>query len=255
MPSYLVTGVSSGIGLELCKQLAKRGDKVYGTCRKKTSSLTNEDNVSVLAGDVTVLEDIDVTHDDVGEKLIKALDGVTLDVIIHNAGSLNGTRDLNSMGELFGDQSLANVSMERMKAAFEVNTLGPLRVQQALTPLMKSPGGKVAIVSTGFASISDNSSGGVYAYRASKAAVNMVGKSMACDYKKDDKGIAVVLIAPGMVATEFGPGKEAMAKMGASTVEQASSGIIKCIDDLTMETTGKFWGVETKGGALKENAY
>merc|ERR1712137_682580 len=104
-------------------------------------------------------------------------------------------------------------------------------------------GGKIAIISTGFASIGDNGSGGTYAYRASKAAVNMVGKSMACDFKKEasEKKIAVALIAPGFVATEFGPGKEMMSKWGGAPVDQAGTAIIKCLDELTMEKTGKFW--------------
>ena len=100
-----------------------------------------------------------------------------------------------------------------MRAAFEVNTLGPLRVQQAVLPMTKSPGGKVAIVSTGLASIGDNGSGGNYAYRTSKAGVNMIAKSMSVDLK--DKEIAVCPITPGFAITEFGPGAAALESMGA----------------------------------------
>merc|ERR550514_23916 len=99
--------------------------------------------------------------------------------------------------------------MDRMRAAFEVNTLGPLRVQQALLPQMKE-GGKVAIISTGIGSIGDNDSGGRYAYRTSKAGANVVAKSIAMDLK--GKGIAVAAIAPGFVATEFAAGKEMLEK-------------------------------------------
>merc|ERR1712146_773660 len=97
------------------------------------------------------------------------------------------------------EQNLVNVTAERMRAAFEVNTLGPLKVQQALlgANLMAAPGGKVAIISTGFGSITDNTSGGNYAYRTSKAAVNMISKCLSCDLK--GKGISVMAIAPGMV--------------------------------------------------------
>lgn len=251
MSAYLVTGASSGIGLDLCKELVARGDKVYATCRKKASSMSGQDSISQVEGDITVIEGIDVSQDDVGEKLNAALKGVTLDVIIHNAGSINGTRDV-AADDIMSEQSFESVSMDRMRAAFEVNTLGPLRVQQALTASMKSPGGKVAIISTGIGSIGDNSSGGKYAYRASKAAVNMVGKSMACDLNKSGRGIAVTMVAPGFVATEFGAGLEAMTKYGAKPVEQATKGILQCIDDLTLETTGKFWCVGTADGALKE---
>ncbi|KAJ1496023.1 hypothetical protein T484DRAFT_1761062 [Baffinella frigidus] len=170
MPTWVVTGASSGIGLELVKQLAARGEKVYATCRTLKSSMSGNDGISSVEGDVTVVEGIDVSLDNVGEALAKsALAGVTIDVLVDNAGSLNGTRDVEG-GALFEDQKFSNVSMDRMRAAFEVNTLGPLRVQQALDEQMRSPGGKVAIISTGLASIEENSSGGIHAYRTSKVA-------------------------------------------------------------------------------------
>lgn len=245
MPTYLITGVSSGIGLELCKQLAARGDTVYGTVRKTQSSMSGEDQVSSVAG-VTLVEGIDVAQDDVGPKLLAALEGVKLDVVIHNAGSLSGSRD----GSLFEEQKFDNVSMDCMRAAFEVNTLGPLRVQQAVTSLM-GPGGKVAVISTGLGSIGDNNdSGGIYAYRTSKAGVNMVTKNMSCEFKP--KGIAVLAIAPGFVQTEFGGGLEMMGKMGGKPVGQAGAGILKALDELTMEGTGKFLVVDSETAKLKD---
>lgn len=245
--TYLITGASSGIGLELVKQLSARGDKVFGTCRKKASSMSGVDGISKITGDVTVIEGIDVTDDGVGEVLTKALNGVTIDVIVHNAGSVNGTRDVEA-SKIFGEQEFSTVTMDRMRAAFEVNTLGPLRVQQALNKQMPS-GGKVAIISTGLGSISDNSSGGKYAYRTSKAAVNMIAKSLSCDLKKE--GIAVAAIAPGFVATEFGPGEEMLKKFGAKPVDQAGKGIIQIVDSLTLDNSGQFMIVASDGGEVK----
>ena len=69
MPTYVITGASSGIGLELVKQLAARGDKVFATCRKRESSMTGVDQISKIEGDVTIIEGIDVSSDDVGAKL------------------------------------------------------------------------------------------------------------------------------------------------------------------------------------------
>ena len=245
--TWVVTGASSGIGLELCKQLAARGDKVFATCRKKASSASGVDQISSVAGDVTIIEGVDVASDGVGAVLAASpLAGVPVDVLVHNAGSVNGTRDV-SAGEIMSEQDLDAVSMDRMRAAFEVNTLGPLRVQQALNAQMKSPGGKVAIVSTGLGSISDNGSGGKYAYRVSKAGANMVAKSMSADLKA--KGIPVVAVAPGFVVTEFGPGAELMAKFGGAPVDQAGRGIISVLDSLDMEGTGRFMVVPSSGEA------
>ena len=262
--AYLVTGASSGIGLELVKQLAEKDEKVFATVRKKASSLTGIDEVSAVKGDVTVIEGIDVSSDDVGSVLISALksaaaaaggdgavaDPIKIHTVIHNAGSLNGTRDVAS-SEVMSEQKLDVVTTDRMRAAFEVNTLGPLRVQQALlrADLMESPGGKIAIISTGLASIADNTSGGNYAYRTSKAAVNMVAKCLSCDVK--EKGISVMSIAPGFVATEFGPGKEKMEAWGAMPVDRSCKGIIQLIHSMSMDNTGKFF-IVNEDGTTKE---
>lgn len=172
-----------------------------------------------------------------------------IDVLIHNAGSLNGTRDV-SADNIMGEQKLDNISMDRMRAAFEVNCLGVLRLQKILQPQLKSPGGKVVVISTGLASIGDNGSGGNYAYRASKAAVNMVAKCLSCDLK--EKGIAVSPVAPGFIQTEFGPGCETTTKWGAKPVEQATKGILQVVEGMTLENTGTFWMVPSDGGAPKE---
>ena len=79
MPTYLVTGCSSGIGLEIVRQLAARGETVYATCRKRESSSTGEDQISSIAG-VKIIEGVDVATDECKAVLAKALEGVTLDV-------------------------------------------------------------------------------------------------------------------------------------------------------------------------------
>ena len=150
-----------------------------------------------------------------------------------------------------GPDNLKNVTTERMLAAFQVNTLGPLRVQQALTDQMAKPGGKVLIISTGMASITDNGSGGLYAYRSSKAAVNMLMKNMSLDLKALE--ISVIAINPGMCATDFGPGAEAMAAFGAMPVEDAVAQLLQIFDMCSMEHTGQFWTVK-KGAAPMEFA-
>ena len=247
--TVVVTGASSGIGLELVTLLAARGDKVFATVRKLQSSQTGKDLISAVPGDVTIIEGVDVAKDTVGDVFAASpLAGVTIDAVIHNAGTMNASRSV-AANKIMDEQSLENITMDRMRATFEVNTLGPLRVQKALQAQMKSPGGKVAVISTGLASIGDNTSGGKYAYRVSKAAVNMVTKCFACDMKK--AGISVVAIAPGFVATEFGPGLEALKKWGGKPVSQAGEGIIATLDAMSLENTGEFRMVTSSTGEVK----
>ena len=263
MPTYVVTGASGGIGLGIVTALAARGDKVFATVRKRESTATGQDNISKVQGDVTVIEGIDVCSDDVGAKLIAALSGVTIDAIVHNAGGIanrdgpDAPKGMASFADGGGGpgaaklDSLKSVTTERMLAAFQVNTLGPLRVQQALTDQMAKPGGKVLIISTGMGSIGDNGSGGLYAYRSSKAAVNMVMKNMSLDLKALE--ISVMSINPGMVVTDFGPGAEALASFGAMPVEDSVAQLLQIFDMCSMEHTGKFWSVK-KGAAPMEYA-
>ena len=218
--------------------------------RSTSGSRSGVDEISAVEGDVTVIEGIDVAKDDVGEALAaSALAGVTIDVLINNAGIAGGGDDFS------GSQKLDTVKMDLMREVFEVNTLGPLRVTQALMGQLASPGGKVVVISTGMGSIADNGSGGLYAYRTSKAGVNMVARGLAADLKKDDKGIAVAAIAPGFVATCFAGSVEKMEGWGAKPVGQATKGILDTIDAMTVENTGRFIMVPTDGSAPKEFAW
>ena len=145
-----------------------------------------------------------------------------IDVIINNAGILR--RD-NALGE---------IDYESMLEQYRVNTLGPLRVTEALRDNL-TEGSKVAIVTSRVGSIEDNSSGGNYGYRASKAAVNMVGTNLMHELKP--RGIAVVLLHPGLVATDT---------TGGTGIEPSDSarGLIQRIDELSTATSGGFWHAE-----------
>ncbi len=151
----------------------------------------------------------------------KAWPASSLDCLINNAGILT-------------NENLVDLNLERMRRQFEVNALGPLRVTLALLDKLH-PGSKVAIVTSRVGSIADNSSGGMYGYRMSKAAVNMAGANLAIDLR--EKGIPVALLHPGMVATEM------TGNRGVSPAH-AAAGLIQRIDALNLETSGHFWHAE-----------
>jgi NAD(P)-dependent dehydrogenase (short-subunit alcohol dehydrogenase family) len=208
--TILVTGGNRGIALELARQLRARGDTVIAACRKASPELQ--------ATGAEILEGVDVTREESLRSLASAIGSRSLDVLVNCAGIL--TRE-----------SLDDLDLDRIRAQLEINTLGPLRVTHALLNHLKE-GSKVAIVSSRMGSVEDNTSGGMYGYRASKCAVNMVGRSLAHDLKS--RGIPVFLLHPGMVATEMTGGR------GIPPAE-AAGGLIARIDALGIEDTGTFW--------------
>jgi NAD(P)-dependent dehydrogenase (short-subunit alcohol dehydrogenase family) len=211
MATYLITGANRGIGLELCGQLLARGEDVIGVCRKSSPALDNL-GARVEAG-------VELTSGDSVADLARRLDGLRLNVLINNAGIL--TRE-----------SLDDLDFDRMRRQLEVNSLGPLRLTAAMLPLM-GRGGKVIIVTSRMGSIGDNTSGGRYGYRMSKAAVNMAGVSLAFDLKP--QGIAVGILHPGFVRTEMTGGQ------GLIDAPESAAGLIARTDELTLDTSGGFW--------------
>ncbi len=213
MSSVLITGCNRGIGLELCRQYVARGDGVVAVCRQASDELRDSG--------ATVIEGIDVSHGDSVSRLKDTLDGKTIDVLVNNAGILRP--------DTFGE-----IDYEAMVEQYRVNTLGPLRVTEALAGNLVN-GSKVAIVTSRVGSIEDNSSGGHYGYRASKAAVNQIGMNLK--HELAARGIAVALLHPGLVATGMTGGRGIAAR-------DSAAGLIARIDELTLETSGGFWHAE-----------
>ena len=213
MAKVLVTGCNRGIGLQLCAQLHDRGDEVIAVCR------SNSEALSALR--IRVIEGIDVSKAGDVAALAKELNGESIDILINNAGMLRSDK-------------LESIDYDVMLELFRVNTLGPLRVTQALLPNLHE-GSKVAIITSRVGSIEDNGSGNNYGYRASKVAVNMVGTNLMHDL--GPKGIAVILLHPGLVATDMTGGT------GISPAESAQ-GLIRRIDELSMDSSGSFQHAE-----------
>lgn len=206
----LITGANRGIGLELCRQYLERGEDIIATCRKSTPELS--------ALDLRVIENVDVGSTSSVGRLAEELAEVRLDLLVNNAGILEA-------------DSLDSFDEDALRRQFEVNSLGPLRVTRALLPNL-GKGTKVGIVTSLMGSMTDNGSGGYYGYRMSKAAVNAAGVSLARDLQ--ERGIPVVLLHPGMVATEMTGGR-------GITAEESVRGLLARIDELGMERTGTFW--------------
>jgi NAD(P)-dependent dehydrogenase (short-subunit alcohol dehydrogenase family) len=143
----------------------------------------------------------------------------SLDGAILNAGILHSS-------------GLNDLDADAIRQQFEVNALAPLRLASVLTRHLSS-GSWIALMTSRMGSIADNTSGGSYGYRMSKAALNMAGRSLAVDLKP--KGIAVAILHPGLVATRminFNP--------NGISPQQSVEGLLNRIDALTLETSGSF---------------
>jgi NAD(P)-dependent dehydrogenase (short-subunit alcohol dehydrogenase family) len=193
MSTWLVTGASRGIGLEMVRQLAARGDTAIATARRPEAAGALRDlGVKVLPVDVA---------DDASVRGMRELLGDTpIDVLVNNAG---------------------------------INTLGPMRVTQAVLPNLRAGAGKkIAHVTSLMGSIADNSSGGAYAYRASKAALNMFNKNLALELGRD--GFICVVLNPGWVKTDLGGEHAPLA------VADSVRGLLRVLDDVVAADNGTF---------------
>lgn len=213
MATVLVTGCNRGIGLQLCMQYSARGDDVIAVVRTSNPELD--------ALPVRVIPGVDVGDGATMSILKDAIGDQHIDILLNNAGILRS-------------DSFDALDYEGMEEQFRVNTLGPLRVTEALLENL-GEGSKVAIVSSRVGSIEDNSSGGHYGYRASKTAVNQVGMNLKHDLAP--RGIAVALLHPGLVATDMTGGQ-------GITPKESAEGLIKRIEDLNIENSGGFWHAE-----------
>ena len=221
MKTVLITGANRGIGLALTRHFTDRGDTVIAACRNSSDALA--------ATGAQVESGVDVTDDDALAALVERLGDTRIDLLVLNAGIL----EREALGEIDA------AGFDSMRRQFEVNALGPLRVAQALMEKL-ADNAKVGIITSRMGSMADNGSGGRYGYRASKAAVNAIGKSLAVDLAP--RGIAVFLLHPGFVATEMVGGS------GDVSPEQAAAQLIERLDTLTLEQTGTFW--HANGGPL-----
>lgn len=212
MQRVVITGANRGIGLELARAYSERGCLLVGVCRQSSPELAEVAE--------KVVDDIDVTHADGIARLVDALSELgSIDLLINNAGLLQ-------------DEQLGSIDYDSIRIQMEVNAYGPLRVAEALLPFIHE-GGKIVNITSRMGSMADNTSGGRYGYRASKAALNAFGKSLAMDLKP--KGIAVAQLHPGYVKTRmvnFG---------GMISPEEAAAGLVQRIDGLNLENTGSFW--------------
>jgi len=224
MATILITGTNRGIGLEFTRQCLARGDRVIATCRniEAADSLkqlgSNHDELEVRQLDVASLESM--------QEFVQQLADTPIDIFINNAG-VYGPPNVK-----FGE-----VDAQIWASVLQVNSIAPMMLSQLLMPnLRQGTDKKMLYLTSKMGSIGDNSGGGSYIYRSSKAALNSVVKSLAIDLAVE--GFSIAVLHPGWVLTDMG-GPNALIDTKTSV-----TGMLKIIDDLDSHSSGSFFNYD-----------
>jgi NAD(P)-dependent dehydrogenase (short-subunit alcohol dehydrogenase family) len=225
MPSVLITGANRGIGLEFARQYAADGWDVFASCRNPVAARELASLARASGGKLIVLA-MDVTKSETMRSAARQLGNEAIDLLINNAG-ISGVPG----------QRTGHIDYENWAQVLEVNTMGPLRVIEALVDrIARSERRLIVTITSGLGSLTDNASGGSIAYRTSKAAVNMAARSVAAELA--GRGIICVVINPGWVKTRMGG---AGAPLPA---EDSVAAMRRLFENLRPSDSGKFFNYD-----------
>lgn len=209
MKTVLVTGGNRGIGLSFVKYYAAQGCNVIATSRKPSPELS--------ALKVKTVQ-VDLFSDESISQLPLELNDTKIDLLINNAGILFR-------------ENLADATRQGMLDQYNVNAIAPLLVTKSLLPLLNEKS-KIVFITSSMGSIAENESGGYYGYRASKAALNMIVKSLSIDLKESK--IPVLALHPGYIQTDMTNGR------GDMGPDDAVERMAARIEELDMARSGEY---------------
>ena len=225
MPSALITGANRGLGFEFARQYLADGWQVYAACRDPVSA-SELRRLAEDSGETLRILAMDVTDPASIKAAAEELDGQTIDLLLNNAGIL-GPRG----------QTIGNIDYEAWAKVIDVNTMGPTRVSEAFVDhVARSDRKLIVTLTSGMGSLADNTSGGSIAYRSSKAAVNMVMRSLAIDLAP--RGLTCVVVNPGWVQTDMGGANATL------TPVESVTALRRLIDTLGPAQSGKFFNYD-----------
>lgn len=225
----VVTGASRGLGLELVRQHAAKGDRVFATCRTPASARALAE-VAEAHADRVVVARLDVASQESIEESARHAEKILggFDVLWSNAGVYPG-----SPGTTVAEGTLGTLSAADAMAVLSINSIGAILVAQAFMPLLRrghEP--RLAAISSGYGSLELNQ-GTPYWYGASKAALNMLHRSLASDPAAG--GVTVLLVSPGWVQTDMG------GSSAPTSVEESVAGMMRVVARATPADSGRFF--------------
>ena len=215
MPSILITGANRGIGLELTRQYAADGWNIFACCRSPENAYDLNKLAAKSAGAIQLCL-LDVTNAAQRTALAAQLQGTPLDILFNCAGVF----------KQWTTQSFGATETHDWLEVMHTNVIAPMQMMESFAANVALSERKIiANMSSRMGSLADNTSGGYYVYRSSKAALNMVTVSAAHDLA--GQGISVVAMHPGWVRTDMG-GADAPLDIDSSCkgmVEQVSAAV------------------------------
>ena len=222
--NVLITGANRGLGLEFARQYAQAGWQVHACCRDPGHARELQDLAAQSGGSVS-LHALDVADAGQITRLAAELASQPVDLLLNNAGVYPDARH----------SSMAAPTDEAWILGYRVNVIAPLKMALAFAPHLAHSRRKLVVnISSKMGSMGDNSSGGSYLYRSSKAALNAISKSLAVDLAP--QGITVLVLHPGWVVTDMG-GPNALISPAESVagmrqvIEQAGPHLSGCFID------------------------
>ena len=227
MPTALITGTNRGLGLEFTRQYLEDGWNVIAACRNpgNAESLGRLADVHSLLQTVT----IDVADRESVDRAAQAIGDQSIDILINNAGVFGP----KVSAENDWRQSFGHIDYDVWSSVLAINTLGPVKVIEAFIGNVASgTQKKIVTISSGLGSIGDVGSEGLFAYRTSKAAVNMAMVTLA--HQLSSQGIIVAVLCPGWCRTDMG-GADARNDPADSV-----SNMRALIEGFTLDDTGTF---------------
>jgi NAD(P)-dependent dehydrogenase (short-subunit alcohol dehydrogenase family) len=224
MDVILVTGANRGIGLALTRVLLASENVVIAGCRQPDQSkelnqltVSHPETLDLIKCDLDREEELATAAEASAKRRKK------LDVIVNNAGIMPET----------GNESILDIDLDLFWRAFNTNVLGAARVIRAFYPLLaQSERPRIVNVSSGLGSISTREGHDYYAYSASKAALNMLTRTIANELAP--RGVTTVALSPGWVRTEMG-GEQA-----TLSPEESAQPLVAPIQKLGPESNGEF---------------
>ena len=227
MPSMLVTGASRGLGLEMVRQFVGDGWRICACCRTPETA-TELAALADDSGGLITLHTLDVSKPEQIAALADEFRGTPIDMLVNNAGLLGCTIDDMAPG------AFGSVDYEAWAKLHEINTMAPLRVTEAFVDHVAQSDLKLLFfMSTHMGCITELADGGLYPYRSSKAALNLLVKGLSIDLAP--RGVRTLAVHPGWVVTDMGGPNAPVNKV------DSIAGIRRVVADYGGEATGRFF--------------